>query len=124
MNIKKYCKDLLSASSELTAKLGSGKILSAYPQEVKIFPCVIYEEQSMIDSAFSDNLPEGTNCSVRVHIFTKTVANFPTTNEIGEIVHSIFRNDYWAMTANNETSDVDDNIKHRIMDFQRGFYSL
>lgn len=124
MNVKKYCKDLLSASTELSEKLGSGKILAAYPNEVKNFPLVVYEDMNTRDVAFSDNLPEGTNASVRVHIFSKTVKGYPTTNEIGEIIHSIFRLDYWAMSVNQELSDVEDNVKHRVMDFTRDFYSL
>lgn len=124
MNIKKYVKDLLTASSELSAKLGkNGKILSAYPQEVNIFPCVIYEEMGSSDVAFSDNLPEGTSEIVRIHIFTKTLTNYPTTNEVGEIIRNVFRTNFWAMTSNNELSEVD-SIKHRVMDFKREFYSL
>ena len=124
MNLKKYIKDLLSASSALSAKLGTnGKILSAYPAEVNIFPCVIYEESNQSDLEFSDNLPWGTGCEVRIHIFTKTLNGYPTTNEIGEIVRNVFRGDFWAMTSNNEVSD-EDSIKHRVMDFRRGFYSL
>lgn len=124
MNLKKYYKDLLESSSELTAKLGSGKILSAYPQEVKTFPLVVFEDMSSNDVAFSDNLPEGTNAQVRVHIFTKTLAKYPTTYEIADIIHHLFRADFWAMTNNTETGDVDDNIRHRIMDFTRAFYAL
>ncbi len=124
MNLKKYYKDLLESSSELTAKLGSGKILSAYPQEVKIFPLVVFEDMSSNDVAFSDNLPEGTNAQVRIHIFTKTLAKYPTTYEIADIIHQLFRADFWAMTNNTETGDVDDNIRHRIMDFTRAFYAL
>lgn len=124
MNIKKYCKDLLSASSELSEKLGEGKILASYPNEVKNFPLVVYEDMNTRDVAFSDNLPEGTAAQVRVHIFTKTEKGYPTTNEIGEIIHSIFRLDYWAMNVNQELNDVQDNVKHRVMDFTRDFYSL
>lgn len=124
MNLKKYYKDLLTASSELTSLIGTGKIVSAYPQEVKTFPLVIYEDLNSNDVAFSDNLPEGTRAQVRIHIFTKTLENYPTTTAIAEIIRSIFRSDYWACTMNQETDDVEDNIKHRIMDFDRAFYTL
>lgn len=124
MNLKKYYQDLLNTNSDLVSLLGSGKIVSAYPQEVKHFPLVVYEDTNSSDVAYSDNLPEGTSAQVRIHIFTKTVKGYPTTNQIAELIHQTFRADFWACIMNQETSDVDDNIKHRVMDFRREFYSL
>lgn len=124
MNLKKYYKSLLSGSSELTALIGEGKIVSAYPQEVKTFPLVVFEDMNSADVAFSDNLPEGTSAQVRIHIFSKTIKSYPKTEDIAEVVRSIFRADFWAMTGNVETPDVSDNIKHRVLDFRREFYSL
>ena len=124
MNLKKYYMTLLSASSELIALIGDKNIVSAYPQEVKTFPLVIFEDVNSSDVAFSDNLPEGTSAQVRIHIFSKTIKGYPKAEEIADVVRSIFRADYWAMLSNNETPDVEDNIKHRILDFKREFYSL
>jgi hypothetical protein len=124
MNLKKYYMSLLSGSSELIALIGENKIVSAYPQEVTKFPLVIFEDVNSQDVAFSDNLPEGTGAQVRIHIFSKTIKGYPKVEEIAEVVRNIFRSDYWSMTANIETPDVEDNIKHRIMDFKREFYSL
>ena len=124
MNLKKYYQTLLSGSSELVTLIGEGKIMSAYPQTVETFPLVVYEDQNSRDVEFSDNLPDGTAASVRVHIFTKTLTGYPTTTAIAEVVRDIFRADYWTLTANNETADVDDSIRHRVMDFTREFYSL
>ena len=124
MNLKKYYKSLLSGSSELTALIGSGKISSSYPQEVKTFPLVIFEDTNSADTAFSDNLPEGTSAQVRIHVFSKTISGYPKAETIADVVRSVFRADYWAMTNNTETPDVDDTIKHRVLDFRREFYSL
>jgi hypothetical protein len=124
MNLKKYYMSLLSASSELIALIGEKHIVSAYPQEVKIFPLVVFEDTNSSDVAFSDNLPKGTSATVRIHIFSKTIKGYPKAEEIADVVRSIFRNDYWSMTGNNETPDVEDNVKHRVMDFKREFYSL
>jgi hypothetical protein len=124
MNLKKYYMSLLSASSELIALIGEKHIVSAYPQEVKIFPLVVFEDTNSSDVAFSDNLPKGTSATVRIHIFSKTIKGYPKAEEIADVIRSIFRADYWAMISNNETPDVDDNIKHRILDFKREFYSL
>ena len=124
MNLKKYYMTLLSASSELIALIGDKNIVSAYPQEVKTFPLVVFEDTNSSDVAFSDNLPEGTSATVRIHIFSKTIKGYPKAEAIADVIRSIFRNDYWSMTGNNETPDVEDNIKHRILDFKREFYSL
>lgn len=124
MNLKKYYMSLLSGSSALISLIGENKILSAYPQEVKTFPLVVFEDTNSSDVAFSDNLPEGTSAQVRIHIFSKTLKGYPKAEEIAEIIREIFRIDYWSMTANIETPDVEDNIKHRVMDFKREFYSL
>ena len=124
MNLKKYYMDLLSASSELKNMIGENRIVSAYPQEVKNFPLVIFEDVNSSDVAYSDNLPEGTSAQVRIHIFSKTIKGYPKAETIADVVRSIFRNDFWSMTGNNESPDVEDNIKHRILDFRREFYSL
>lgn len=124
MNLKKYYMDLLSASLELKGLIGENKIVSAYPQEVKTFPLVVFEDVNSSDVAYSDNLPEGTSAQVRIHIFSKTIKGYPKAETIADVVRSIFRNDFWSMTGNNESPDVEDNIKHRILDFRREFYSL
>ena len=124
LNVKKYMFTLLTSDAELSELLGEGHIVSAYPQEVKTFPLVVYEDSGQRDVEFSDNLPEGTDVSVRIHIFTKTLTDYPTTAQIGSLVHRIMRADFWACTLNTETSDVSDNIRHRIMDFKRTFLKI
>ena len=125
INQKEYVLTLLKNSIELETILGkSGKIMNAYPSKIETFPLVIFEDMNQSDVEFYDNLPNATNCSIRIHIFTKVSGNkYPTTTEVGLIVHDIFRNDYWSCTGNVETSDVDDSIRHRIMDFTRPFLS-
>lgn len=124
LNVKKYMFTLLTSDAELSELLGEGHIVSAYPQEVKTFPLVVYEDSGQRDVEFSDNLPEGTDASVRIHIFSKTLTDYPTTAQIGSLVHKIMRADFWACTLNTETSDVSDNIRHRIMDFKRAFLKI
>lgn len=123
MNLKKYYYSLLSNDTELVALIGNN-IVSAYPQEVKTFPLVIFEDTSSRDTEFSDNLPEGTDANVRIHIFTKTIKDYAKAEDIAEIVRRIFRNEFWTCTLNQETSDVQDNVKHRILDFTRAFFAL
>ena len=85
MNLKKYYMTLLSASSELETLIGKNKIVSAYPQEVKNFPLVIFEDMNSSDVAFSDNLPEGTSAQVRIHIFSKTIKGYPKAEAIADV---------------------------------------
>lgn len=124
LNMKKYYQTLLSSSAELATALGEGgEILSAYPDEVTKFPVVIYEDNNQKDVEFSDNLPNGTSASVRIHIFTKAESGYPTTTTLGKIIHALFRADFWACGTNTELSE-DDNVKHRVMDFSRDFYEI
>lgn len=123
LNMKKYYKDLLSSNTELVTKIGNDKIVSGYPQEVKNFPLVVYEDTNARDTEFVDNFPEGQRAEVRIHIFTKTLKNYPTTYELGDLIHKTMRADLWACTLNQEMSDVEDNIRHRVMDFNRAFFA-
>lgn len=123
MNLKKYYMTLLS-NEALTSLIGENKVMSAYPEEVNTFPLVIFEDMNSSDVAFSDNLPEGTSAQVRIHIFSKTLKTYKKVEEIAEVVHTIFRSDFWACTNNQEVADTTDNVKHRIMDFRREFYSV
>ena len=123
INAKEYLKGLLN-NQEIFAKLGkNGKIYATYPNEVTVFPCIIFSEENQFDTGFSDNFPEGSEVKARIHIYTKTNSGLPTTWEIGEVVYSIFRNDYWSCVYNSEMSDVEDNVRHRVMDFRKEFYS-
>jgi hypothetical protein len=49
LNVKKYVRKILADSSDITALVPATKILSAYPDEVVNFPCIIYEEQGQND---------------------------------------------------------------------------
>lgn len=122
LNMKKYVRQLIISSPALIALVPATRVLSAYPDEVTQFPCVIIEEQGQRDEGFSDNLPNAERVNVRLHVFTKTVKDFATTTEVGKILHGIFRSDFWACTYNSEMQDTDESVKHRVMDFTRSFY--
>ncbi len=122
MNVKKYLYALLTGSTDLVDVVGSNGIVSSYPNEVKTFPCVIIEDVNASDEEFNDNLPDAESVQCRIHIFSKMVKSFAKCEDIAEIVHSVMKNDYWAMTGNNDTADVDDNIRHRVLDFKRDFF--
>lgn len=124
IDTKQYVKELLKNSQPLLEKLGKyGKIYASYPNEITVFPCVIYTEENQYDDCFYDNYAEGSAVKVRIHVFTKTNSGYPSTWEIGNVIHSVFRKDMWSCVYNSEMSDVDDNVRHRVMDFTKGFYS-
>lgn len=121
LNLKKYYYSILK-NSELSVRIGEDRILSAYPEKVLNFPCVIFEDVTQSDTEFSDNLPQATKARVRVHVYTKALDGYDTTTTLGKIIHDVFRNHWWACTSNGEASDPDTTVRHRIMEFSREFY--
>ena len=114
INVKKYINGLLNGSSEL--KTLCKTILSSYPDEVTKFPCIIFEELNQSDTEYADMLPQGTTASISIHIFTKTLADYPTTSSIGQVCNNLLNGVLWNCDSNRELSESD-NIKHRVMTF-------
>lgn len=100
------------------------KVLDAYPNSITKFPCVIFLDDNQNDTEFADNEPLADNLSVQVHIFTKALSGYKTTTEIGLVVNTLMKENYFACTSNREVPDSVDNVRHRVMYFTRGFYSL
>ena len=99
-------------------------VLDAYPNSITKFPCVIFLDDSQADKEFADNFPLADSIGVQIHIFTKAVASYKTTTEIGLVVAQVMKENYFICTSNTEAPDVDDNIRHRVMYFKRDIYSL
>lgn len=122
INTKKIYNELLNSESILEV-VNNENILDAYPDEVKIFPCIIFLDGNQTDAEFADNLPLANDCNVEIHIFTKTENNYPTTSEIGIAIGEVFKNNYFSCNMNTEITDVRPNVKHRIMKFRKGIFS-
>lgn len=103
----------------LTELVGEDNILDAYPETVETFPCVIFLEENQLDREFADNQPLADELSLTVHIFTKALDGYPTSSEIGLVVATIMRGNFFVATQNREMSDVSDNVRHRVMAFRK-----
>lgn len=122
INTKKIYNELLN-NSQITNIINEDSIFDAYPNEVEIFPCIIFLDGNQIDTEFADNLPIANDCNVEIHIFTKTEEGYPTTSDIGIVIGEVFKENYFVCTNNTEISDVRPNVKHRIMSFRKGILS-
>lgn len=121
INTKKIYYNLLN-DERLLSVIDDDNITDCYPNEVEQFPTVIFQDGEQIDAEFSDNLPTANTCNVDIHIFTKSLDNYPTTSEIGIIIGDIFRENYFVCNGNRELTESDD-IKHRIMNFRKEILS-
>lgn len=100
------------------------KVLDAYPNTITKFPCVIFLDDNQNDTEFADNEPLADNLSLQVHIFTKALSGYKTTTEIGLVVNTLMKENYFACTSNREVPDSDDKVRHRVMYFTRAVYTL
>lgn len=121
INAKKLYNTILN---DERIKAVAPKVLDAYPSVITKFPCVIFLDASQNDKEFADNLPTVDSLGVEVHIFTKAIANYKTTSEIGIVVANVMKENYFICNSNREVPDVEDNIRHRVMYFIRDVYSL
>lgn len=122
INTKKIYNELLN-NSKITNIINEDSILDAYPNEVEIFPCIIFLDGNQTDIEFADNLPIANDCNVTIHIFTKTENGYPTTSEIGIVIGDVFRENYFVCDGNTEITDVRPEVKHRIMNFRKEILS-
>lgn len=122
INTKALYYSLLN-DERITALVGADNILDAYPNTVETFPCVIYLDDNQNDIEFADNQPLANDVSVQIHIFTKALADYYTTFEIGSVVATIMAENFFACTQNGEAPDVDDDVRHRVMTFRKVIFS-
>lgn len=118
INAKKIYNTLLN-DSRITALVKPKNILNAYPEIIQNFPCIVFLDEKQKDTEYSDNMPMASTCTVQIHIFSKKVAGFPTTSEIGIKVAEVMNEDWWNCSMNGETPDMIDYIDHRVMRFSK-----
>lgn len=121
INAKIIYNNLLNDSRLLTL-VDDDNISDVYPDEVVMFPTVIFQDSEQTDTEFCDNLPIANNCNVSIHIFTKSLDGYPTTSEIGIIIGQIFKENFFVCNGNREL-DESDNVKHRVMNFRKEILS-
>lgn len=120
INSKKLYKTILNDTRVTTLVK---KVVDAYPNKVEIFPCVVYIDDTQTDKEFADNKPQATRCGVTIHVFTKALSGYATTTEIGLVINDIMHENDFACISNGETPDVSDDVRHRVMVFDRDFLS-
>lgn len=119
-NTKKIYNQILS-DDELSELVDEESIFDSYPDEVTIFPCVIFTGENQNDVEYADNKSTCDDCSVNIHIFTKAIGNYPTTSEIAKIVDGLFKENDFQLTGN---IDQDENeIRHKILTFRKQIFS-
>ena len=122
INTKKLYSELLS-DSRITALVPEENISNAYPNDVEIFPCIIFLDENQADIEYNDNKADGSLCSVTIHIFTKKLDGYSSSSEIGIVVAEVMNEDLWDCPQNRETPDPDPDVEHRIMVFSKSIYN-
>lgn len=120
INAKKIYTQLLN-DERILSVVNDENIFDSFPNEVTVFPCIIFSDNSQRDIEFADNLPQATSCNLEVHIYTKSLEGYKTTSEIGIVVCDVLKENYFTCTYNTEMQDVQKDVKHRIMNFTREF---
>ena len=121
INTKKIYSQILS-NALITALVPDENISSVYPNEVEIFPCIIFLDENQSDGEYADNKSTADKCSVMIHIFSKKLDGYVTTSEVAEKVASVFNNDLWHCSQNGEITDPDPSAEHRVMRFEKSIY--
>lgn len=122
INAKKLYSELLS-DSRITELVPEENILNAYPDEVEIFPCIVFLDENQTDIEYNDNKVGGSLCSTMIHIFSKKLEGYLTTSEIGIKVAEVMNEDLWYCSQNRETPDPDPDTEHRVMVFSKSIYN-
>lgn len=122
INAKKLYAELLS-DSRVTTLVPEENICSSYPNEIEIFPCIIFLDDNQSDSEYNDNKSGADDCSVMIHIFSKKLDGYSTTSEIGIKIAEVMNEDLWHCSQNKEVSDPDPDAEHRVMVFNKSIYN-
>ena len=118
----KIMYNTLLESESLSELVDSDSIFDSYPSTIEVFPCICFLDAKQKDIEYADNQHQFENCSVEIHIFTKALEDYPTTSEIGIEIAKVFNADLWTMTESKEVPDVDDDVRHRVMEFNKGVF--
>lgn len=122
INIKKIYIKLLN-DERITSLVSDEKILNAYPNEIEIYPCIIFLDENQNDTEYCENKPRGSSCSVQIHIFTKKLDGYVTTSDVAEAICEVMNEDLWNCSQNGEVSDPDPDCEHRVMRFNKSIFN-
>ena len=122
INTKKIYSKLLS-NEKITALVSDDNIMSVYPNEVEVFPCIIFLDENQMDSEYSDNKSGASSCSVTIHIFNKKINGYATTSEIASPICEVMNDDLWHCSNNGEVVDPKPDVEHRVLIFSKSIYN-
>ena len=123
INAKKLYKKIFS-DERITAVIPEDNILNAYPNEVEIFPCIIYLDDNQSDGEYSDNKSGASGCSLMVHIFSKKISGYISTAEVAIKIAEVLNEKLWHCSQNREIGDPDPNTEHRVIVFNKSIFEL
>lgn len=122
INTKEIYNKLLN-DEKITEFVSADNILSAWPDEFEVFPCIIFLDENQSDSEYYDNKPGASSCYFQIHIFSKKLENYVTTSEIGVIIAKVMNEDLWNCSQNGEVADPDPDVEHRVMSFNKSIFN-
>lgn len=119
----KILYNALLNDERITNLVSSDNILNSYPNEIEIFPCIIFLDDNQSDGEYFDNKPGASDCSVTIHIFSKKLDGYISTSSIAEKIAEVMNDDLWHCSQNGETSDPDPDSEHRVMMFTKSIFN-
>ena len=122
INAKKIYNSLLNNES-ITSLIPEDNILNAYPDDLEIYPCIIFLDDNQNDTEYYENKPGAGFCSVQIHIFSKKLENYVSTADVAIAIAEVFNNDLWNCIQNGEVSDPSTNVEHRVMRFNKSIFN-
>lgn len=122
INAKKIYTKILN-DERITSLVSDEKIINAYPNEIEIYPCIIFLDENQFDTEYCENKPRGSSCSVQIHIFTKKLEGYVTTSDVAEAISEVMNEDLWNSSQNGEVSDPDPDCEHRVMVFNKSIFN-
>lgn len=122
INAKAIYNSLLN-NENITALIPEENILNAYPNEVEIFPCIIFLDDEQSDTEYYENKPGAGSCSVQIHIFTKKLEGYVTSAEVAIAIAEVMNEDLWNCSQNGEVNDPDPDCEHRVMRFNKSIFN-
>ena len=120
INTKKIYNSLLN-DSRITSLVSN--IFNSWPGEIETFPCIIFMDDSQSDNEYYDNTPGASSCSVQIHIFTKKLAGQTSSSDIAIVIAQVMNEDLWNCSQNGEVVDVDPDVEHRVMRFNKSIFN-
>lgn len=121
INVKKIYSEIFS-DERITNLISEDNIMNSYPNEVEVFPCIIFVDENQSDDEYGENKPNASSCSLMVHIFSKKLDGYVSTSDVSEVVAEVLNEKLWNCSQNSEIADPDPDCEHRVMSFNKSIF--